>query len=542
MSTNTWEDPSLAALFPASLSEIPAPLRVDPARNGPRLLLAGRIVESGRASEVRSKVSLRSGEGISLGYTPEVDAETARQAVTAAERAWEEPNEAATWRRASVETRIEAVLHLAEELEALTDPIAVSLMYEIGKPWPDARKEVTRSVAYIRETVRELGAMLSERGRVYSGKIDTSEHFARDVLRPSGVTLCVGPFNYPINEFLTTLVPALLVGNSVIGKIPRFGVLANQLLLDAFARCFPPGVVSVLPGDGRAVIPAVMAAHRLDPFGRPLPSVRTLAFIGSEGAAAAIVAAHPAPNFLTRILGLGAKNPAIVLPGASLSDGAVAKLVKGALGNSGQRCTAEKLFFLPEGPEGDVLVERISARVSAMGVGMPWQEGVSIAPLPEDNKPAAMQALIEDALSRGARLVNTGGGRHFGAFMRPAVVDGITDGMRLDHEEQFGPILAIRRYSDPLELLAWASRSPFGQQACIWGPDSPARRALIEGMLDEVARLNLDDVCQRGPDTFGFTATEKSGFGTLSLREALLAFSRSAILQSPDPSALRVPV
>src|SRR5262245_65677185 len=106
-------------------------------------------------------------------------------------------------------------------------------------------------------------------GPVYSGSIGTSVHHARDTLAPLGEVLCVAPFNYPINEFLTTIIPALLAGNVVIAKTPRFGVLANQLLAPAFAECFPRGVVALLPGDGRAVLPALMQAKRIDVLGNP---------------------------------------------------------------------------------------------------------------------------------------------------------------------------------------------------------------------------------------------------------------------------------
>src|SRR5688572_28503211 len=160
-------------------------------------------------------------------------------------------------------------------------------------------------------------------------------------MRALGQVLCVAPFNYPINEFLTTIVPALLVGNVVIAKTPRFGTLGNQHLMAAFAECFPPGVVSLLPGDGRVVLPAVIAHKTNDVFGNPKGTIDVLAFIGSEGAANAILGRHPTPSFVHKILGLGAKNAAVVLPGASV-DEVAPKLVKGALGFNGQRCTAEK--------------------------------------------------------------------------------------------------------------------------------------------------------------------------------------------------------
>jgi glyceraldehyde-3-phosphate dehydrogenase (NADP+) len=122
--------------------------------------------------------------------------------------------------------------------------------------------------------------------------------------------------------------------------------------------------------------------------------------------------------------------------------------------------------------------------------------------------------------------------------MRPAVLDRVTAGMRIFDEEQFGPIIPIVRYEKLDDVIAWHVRSPYGQQAGVHGPDGKARRDLVHTLASFVARVNINDVCQRGPDTFGFTAADKSGIGTLSIRNALLSFSRTVIVQSPDPAAV----
>ena len=122
--------------------------------------------------------------------------------------------------------------------------------------------------------------------------------------------------------------------------------------------------------------------------------------------------------------------------------------------------------------------------------------------------------------------------------MRPAVLDHVTLGMKIYDEEQFGPIVPIVRYAHISEVIAWHVRSPYGQQVGLHGPGSSAKRELIDALSSYVARINLDDVCQRGPDTFGFTAADKSGHGTLSIKDALRSFSRSVIVQSPDRDTL----
>ncbi|MEW5742926.1 MAG: aldehyde dehydrogenase family protein [Myxococcota bacterium] len=533
-----WEDAALASLFPTA-DTLPDKVRVKPEAHRPRWLVDGAIREAtGTTRAVTSRVATRGADGLAvtvLGHEAMLTADEAQAAVAAATQAWGRGEGA--WPAAPFSERAQAVERFAKAVEAKTDDIATLLMWEIGKAWPSARDEVTRSVEYMHNTLAELKRLHDEDFALQTGAAGQKRHHARTTRRPLGKVLCVAPFNYPVNEFLTTVVPALLMGNVVLAKTPRFGVLANLVLLEAFRDCFPKGVVSLLPGDGRVVIPAVMGAVEKDVHGNPSAVIDVLAFIGSEGAANAILKAHPVPITLHKVLGLGAKNIAAVLPGADL-DAASTALVKGALGFNGQRCTAEKLVFVHRSIADD-FVARLAAKVNALKVGMPWDEGVAVTPLPEEPKLAWMRELLDDAVAKGARVVNDGGGRGAFSLMRPAVVYPVKEGMRLFHEEQFGPLLAVARFDDAAEVLDWQRRSPYGQQAAVWGPLDTAT-PLVRAFARFVARVNYNDVCQRGPDSFGFTATDKSGFGTLSLREALLAFSRPVLVQSPDASALDV--
>ena len=527
-----FEDRSLAALFPTR-----APEAVRPDDYPPCLLVDGVVRQPASRDlwlPVYSRVGVRDGDAVKpvlLGYQAAIGPAEAHEAIMAAERAWD--GGCGAWPRMPLDGRIAAVEKFAARIGALAEPIATALMFEIGKPLAAARSEVSRSIEYIKATVTEM-RRIGVHGAAYSGTIGTTMYWARDALGPLGEVLCVAPFNYPINEFLTTIIPALLAGNVVIAKTPRFGVLANQLLAPAFAECFPPGAVALLPGDGRAVLPALMAAKSVDVLGNPKGVIDVLAFIGSEQAANAILSAHPTPSFVHKILGLGAKNAGIVLRGADIKSTA-AKLVKGALGFNGQRCTAEKLIFAPAGADGDAFVAELAAKVAALPLGMPWDKDVAITPLPEPEKLAWMAAYLDDATKQGARIVNAGGGTGTFSIMKPAVVDGITDGMRLCHEEQFGPIVPVMRYSSLDEVVAWHRHSPYGQQAGVHGPHDPA---LVRELAGFVARVNINDVCQRGPDTFGFTAADKSGFGTLSIEAALRSFSRTVIVESQTPADL----
>jgi glyceraldehyde-3-phosphate dehydrogenase (NADP+) len=485
---------------------------------------------------VSSRVATRRGGELAptmLGREPLLGPREVDLAIEAAERAYRGGE--GEWPSLHVEARMAATLDFASAVEKRAEDVARLLMWEIGKPAKSARDEVSRSVEYIRETVKELAALRAADLEVLRGLAGGVPHVARTHRRPIGVVLAVAPFNYPVNEFLTTIVPALLMGNVVLAKTPRFGVLANTVLFDAFREAFPRGVVSVLPGEGRAILPALMGATRTDVAGNPTGVVQALAFIGSEGAANAILRAHPAPITLHKVLGLGAKNAAIVLPDADLSR-AVPAIVKGALGFNGQRCTAEKIVFVHRSLF-DRFVEDLAARVAALPLGMPWTPGVGVTPLPEEHKLDAMRALLDDATAQGATIRNEGGGRGALSLMRPAVVAEVKPGMRLHHEEQFGPIVPVAAFDDVEEVLEWLRRSPYGQQAAVWG-SAEGSRALVRRLTRFVARVNVNDVCQRGPDSFGFSAADKSGFGTLSLREALLAFSRPVLVQATDTETL----
>ena len=527
----TWDDPSLLALFPEADAARP------PAAAAPTWLVDGDVrVADGAAREVLSRVALRREGTLSpalLGREPLLGAAEVALAVAAAERAYQGGE--GLWPSTPIEQRVKAVLEFAAAVESKVDAVAELLMWEIGKPRKSARDEVSRSVSYIRETVSALQRLRSRDLELLSASTGGVAHYAHTHRRPLGLVVCVAPFNYPINEFLTTVVPALLMGNVVIAKTPRFGALANALLFPAFRDCFPPGVVAVLPGEGHSILPALMGASRVDVAGNAVGLVSALAFIGGEGAANAILRAHPTPFTLHKVLGLGAKNVAVVLDDADLAAASAAG-VKGALGFNGQRCTAEKIVFVAR-RQFEPFVQRAVALVEALQLGMPWDEGAAVTPLPEPNKLAAMRALLDDAQAKGATIRNRDGGRGFFSLMRPAVVAEVNASMRLYHEEQFGPILPIAVFDEPEEVVEWQRRSPFGQQAAVWGAPSTAR-ALVRRFTRFVSRVNVNDVCQRGPDAFGFSATDKSGFGTLSLEDALLAFSRPVLVQATEQQAL----
>jgi glyceraldehyde-3-phosphate dehydrogenase (NADP+) len=177
----------------------------------------------------------------------------------------------------------------------------------------------------------------------------------------------------------------------------------------------------------------------------------------------------------------------------------------------------------------DAFAERIAAAVDALQHGMPWTKGATLTPLPEPDKAARLKALVDDAVSKGARIVNQGGWAE-GTFFRPAVVYPVSPTAQLYNEEQFGPVVPIATFEDDAEIDQFMQNSPYGQQVALFGRDPARVGALVDALVNQVCRINLNSQCRRGPDTFPFTGRKDSAEGTLSVSDALRAFSIRAVV------------
>lgn len=156
---------------------------------------------------------------------------------------------------------------------------------------------------------------------------------------------------------------------------------------------------------------------------------------------------------------------------------------------------------------------------------MPWQEGVFVTPVAEKGKTDYLRELLSDAVAQGARVVNTAGGMIFGSFFFPAVLYPVHHKMRVYHEEQFGPVIPVLPFDKINEPIEYMINSSYGQQVSIFGSDPDQIARLIDPLVNQVCRVNINSQCQRGPDTFPFTGRKDSAEGTLSVSDALRVFS-----------------
>ena len=475
---------------------------------------------TGSFTEVKSAICKPDSNGnlapIVLGNIPKTGLAEAFECLQSAEKAYE--NGFGEWPMLSVESRIFHVERFVGEMLKLRSEVVLLLQWEIGKSLKDSEKEFDRTIKYIYDTIESLKKLDRK-----SATFTIEEGVIGQVRRsPLGIGLCIGPYNYPLNETYTLLIPALIMGNVILFKPPKNGCLLHYCLSKAIQKSFPKGVVNYLYGKGSEIVQPLMNTGKIN----------ILTLIGSSKVASDIKKAHPKVNQLRAILGLDAKNPAIILENANL-DNAVDECILGSLSFNGQRCTALKIIFVHENIK-DHFLKKFCQKVDALKIGLPWDDGVQITPLPEENKLDYLNECIADADKNGGYIVNANGAVQNGNVFFPAVIYPVKEGMKLYREEQFGPIVPIVSFTDLQQPIDYMITSNFGQQVSIFGTDTKQVAHLIDGMVNQVSRVNINVQCQRGPDTFPFTGRKDSAEGTLSVYDALRSFSIRTVVATKE--------
>ena len=518
---------SLRHRFPAA-SEIPQEHRLVSPIHQRTYLVGGECrAWDGECKTVLSPICARQPDGtvlqIEIGSYPVTGEAQSDAALDAAVAAYD--NGRGAWPTMPVVGRIACMHDFIKQLVAQRELIVRLIMWEIGKSLADSQKEFDRTVEYIVATIAALKELDNS-----SSRFEIAEGTIGQIRRtPLGVVLCMGPYNYPLNETFATLIPALLMGNTVVFKPPQYGTLLFYPLLDAFRSAFPPGVINTVYAPGAVVVPRMLASGK----------VNVLALIGSSKVADHLKKQHPKSHRLRAILGLDAKNAAIILPDADL-ELAVKECLLGALSFNGQRCTALKMLIVHQAI-AEPFLKRLVEELGKLKVGMPWEKGVTITPLPGIHRTRYMTEALEDARAQGAQVVNEGGGAFYKTLFYPAVVYPVREGMKLYREEQFGPLVPVMPFENIETALDYVITSDHGQQVSIFGSDPEQIGALVDPLVNQVCRVNINCQCQRGPDVFPFAGRKDSAEGTLSVSDALRAFSiRSMVATRQSESSTRL--
>jgi glyceraldehyde-3-phosphate dehydrogenase (NADP+) len=494
---------------------------VKPFVNGNCTFINGKVEPwSGASTMVTSPIiDQATGDRAVIGELSSLDETTALRALDAAVDAWDKGQ--GQWPQMSPKERITAMEGVLADLIARREEIVRVLMWEICKNAGDAAKEFDRTIEYARASIAALKKDMTS--SEFSQWTDVAGGFSAQVKRgPLGVVLFLAPFNYPLNEMYAMLIPALLLGNTCVLKLPAVGGSCHLLTMDAMVKHLPAGVINFITGSGRATCTPIMKTGKVDMLG----------FIGGHKAADALVQAHPHVHRLKVFSQLEGKNLGIVMADADL-DLAAEQCALGGLSYNGQRCTAVKMIMVHESVAAQ-FVEKLKVEVAKKPVGLPWEKDVLITPLPEPNKPQYLTELVNDAVQKGAEVVY--GGEVAKSIMRPAVVYPVTPEMRLFTEEQFGPVVPVGTFSSMDQVFDAVRESWNGQQAAVFTRDGVSAAPLMNLLATTVCRININAQCGRSPDVLPFAGRRSSAMGTMSITGAIREFSVETVLCYPTKS------
>lgn len=489
-----------------------------PSVDGAIMFVGGeKIAYEGEVTKVTSPIRGPDGERVEIGKEAHMTADEAKMAIDAAAKAWGKGM--GSWPTSSLASRIGVVEKYLEELSKVREKIIETLQWEICKNVAAATSEFDRTMDFVKDVIDVLKTKsvsqpaLEEWTTIggVTGKVRRG---------PMGVCLCVAPFNYPLNEMYAMMIPALLMGNTIVLKLPTIGGLAHILTADAIAASFPPGVINFVTGSGRETLPTIMKSGLVDMIG----------YIGGKKGCDALIKEHPEPHRLKVFSQLEGNNMAVVMPSADLGN-AVKQVISGTTSYNGQRCTAIKLVVVHK-DIADSFVEKYTEALSKLKVGLPF-DGCDITPLPEESKPEYLESLVDDAVEKGAKVVY-GGSKHH-TLVVPTAIYPVSPEARAFNEEQFGPVIPIATFSDVDFVLDKIKNHWNGQQIAIFcNGDDPAAATFVDKTNTIFGRINLNAAPSRGPDQFPFTARRSSAMGSMSVTHAIEAFSLEVIVAYKD--------
>ncbi|KKC41448.1 succinate-semialdehyde dehydrogenase [Devosia epidermidihirudinis] len=414
--------------------------------NRDALFIGGAWVKADSGA-VRAVFNPATGEQV--GAVPEGGTAETRRAIEAAQKAF------LSYRKTTAAERATMMRRLHDLLLENREELAVLLTSEQGKPLAEARAEIGASAAYILWFAEEAR-------RVYGDTIPSPWRDRRIAVQhqPVGVVGAITPWNFPSSMLARKLGPALAAGCTVVAKpapqTPLSGLAWGVLCQEAG---FPDGVVNVITGDAIAVGQELTSN----------PLVRKITFTGSTGVGRKLVA-QCAPTLKRVSMELGGNAPFIVFDDADL-DRAVQGAMEGKFRNSGQTCVCVNRFYVQDGVY-DRFLEKLTAAVNGLVVGNGQTEGVTQGPLIDAGAIKKVGAMVDDAVSKGGRVVVGGKLHELGrTFYAPTIIGDANAKMDLAREEIFGPVAALFRFSTEAEAIALANDTDYGLAAYFYTAD-----------------------------------------------------------------------
>lgn len=447
-----------------------------------------------------------------IGEVAHAQREDLELAVSAAVRGFQ------VWRKMSPLDRSGILRKAGDLLRQRADSIATMMTLEQGKPVAEARIEILGCADFLdwfaEEGRRTYGRMIPAR----------SEGVYNLVMKePVGPVAAFTPWNFPMSQAVRKLGAALSAGCSVVIKPPEETPASPAELIRVLADAgLPRGVVNLVYG-----VPSDISDYLISH-----PVVRKVSFTGSTPVGKQL--ASLAGTHMKRItMELGGHAPAIVFNDADVKFAATV-LAGGKYRNAGQVCIAPTRFLIQDGVY-DQFVDEFVAKTKALKVGNGLDEGVTIGPLANERRQAAIGALVDDALKNGAKAL-TGGKRsqNKGYFFEPTVLVDVPKSARAMNEEPFGPVALMSRFKDFDEVMAEANRLPYGLASYAYTRSVKTSTALAAGI--ESGMLSINHYGLALPE-LPFGGVKDSGYGSEGGLEAVEAYLATKFVSQGSPAS-----
>jgi len=466
------------------------------------LYIAGKWLTPGSEAqaEVLDPATNRPIARVASATKEDVDA-----AVHAARTAFESPD----WRDLDPSKRGRLLWLLGQQVRDHFDELSRLESMNVGKPIREAKGDI----AYVYKLFEYYGGLAD---KIQGDTIPVpGPRFDYTLREPLGVTAHIAPWNYPLLLASRGIAPALAAGNTVVLKPATLTPLTALRLGElATAAGFPPGVLNVIPGPGRAVGGA-LATHS---------DVDSVTFTGSTETGKQllrIVSDRVVPTTLE----LGGKNPQIVLPDAKL-DRAVQGALWGAFQNAGQMCWAGSKLLVHQ-DIASLFLSKLKDQTEKLRLGPGLREGVQMGPLVSREHAATVAKSIEEGVSGGAKVL-VGGHRPEGPdlkdgnFLQPTIFEDPPHEARVAREEVFGPVLAAWRFSDLDEAIVQANDTPYGLAAGLWTQDVGRAHTIAKRL--QAGMVSINEYPVTFPQT-PFLGWKQSGLGQEQGVDAILFYT-----------------
>ncbi|CAN5322162.1 aldehyde dehydrogenase family protein [soil metagenome] len=442
-----------------------------------RMLVDGQLVDGASSFDVVNPATAQA-----FARCPKADEALIDRAVAAAKKAFP------AWAAKPIEERAALLMKLADAMEARAGEFASLLTSEQGKPLDQAMYEMMGSIY----TLRAFAAMRIETKTLRdAGGNTVTEHRT-----PLGVVAAITPWNFPVILLMNKLGPALLSGNTMVAKPAPTTPLTSLLFGEICAEILPPGVVNIVCDQND--LGTKLTTH---------PDVAKVAFTGSTATGKKVMAA--AAQGVKRVtLELGGNDAAIVLDDVDARQVA-RKVYGGAMANAGQICVAIKRAYVPA-PMYDDFCDELAKLANEAVVGDGSMQGTQIGPVQNKMQFDKVNALLDDARTRGTVLAGGTPLDRPGYFIPPTIVRDLDDDAPLVREEQFGPVLPVLSYTDIDDVIRRANDSDYGLGGTVWGKDV-ARATAVAKRID-TGTVWVNQYLAIDP-SIPFRGTKQSGLG-----------------------------